>query len=117
MAPLRLAPGFWPTLRGVWLLTWRTQCTARGLGRLLLSLVALPLLAYLVGTPLPRRPNLIASPEADVVRFAHNLGRHGMPLSTDQSNQLSVIFNEEYARLQKNPCFTVQPLAQLAKML
>jgi hypothetical protein len=35
----------------------------------------------------------------------------------DEGYTFVFLTTEEYARLQKNPCFTVQPLAQLAKML
>jgi len=50
-APLRLEPNFWTALRGVWLLTWRGNCTMRGLGMSAVALWALPLLAWVSGAP------------------------------------------------------------------
>jgi ABC-type transport system involved in multi-copper enzyme maturation permease subunit len=98
--PLQLTPGFWAALRGVWSLTWRSQLTMRGLGISLAALLALPLLAYISATPLPRRPNMIGNPQSDFQRLARNFARHGMTLTAQESNAVSNIFNEEYARAQ-----------------
>ena len=93
-------PSFFGALRGVWLLTWRSQLTWRRLPLGVLILLALPLLVYIT-TKSPQawaqHQSWAANPPAPLDGFARRLTRTGTPLKPEQKAALLRIFSEEFA--------------------
>ena len=104
-ARLALRPSFLSALRGIWLLTWRSQFTWRQAPVLLAALLALPVLVY-VTTPTSQAwfqaHSLFAAPQMQAADFARRLRRSRLPLRSEQEAQLRQIFTEEFARARKD---------------
>jgi hypothetical protein len=99
-------PGFAGALRGIWLLTWRSQLSWRRLPGQLATLLVLPFLVY-VTTQSPetwnRRHSVLghlAQPQLN--RLARRLKDSQAPLQPRQLQDLSQIFADEYAVTEKN---------------
>ena len=96
-----LHPGFLSALRGIWLLTWRSQLTWRRLPGRLLMLLALPFLVYLTtqsAEQWARRHDELGnmmSPRLN--RFFKDLREAQSPIQHQQQMDLTQIFDEEYA--------------------
>ena len=104
-ARLALRPSFFGALRGLWLLTWRSQLTWRQAPMLVAGLLALPVLIYIT-TPTSeawsRRHSLFAAPQRQLDEFARRLRAARLPLQSEQEAQLEQIFTEEFARARKD---------------
>jgi hypothetical protein len=97
---IAVQPGFAGALRGVWLLTWRSQLTWQRLsGRL--GMFLLPFLIWIT-TQSPeawarRHAALSHLPPPNLDRFVNRLEDAQTPLQPQQKIDLTRIFNEEYA--------------------
>ncbi len=96
-----LRPGFLSALRGIWLLTWRSQLTWRRLPGRLLMLLALPFLVYLTTQSLEgwalRHDELGNMMPPRLNRFFRDLREAHSPIQNQQRSDLTQIFDEEYA--------------------
>lgn len=101
---VRVSPSFLRALRGIWLFTWKTQVAWQRLPITLLTLLVLPVLVYLT-TRSPegwsRRNALLGSPGHRVNDLSVRLARAGLPLKPEQRSTLFRIFQEEFARTEK----------------
>ena len=99
-----LNPSFFEALRGIWLLTWRSQFILRKMPALLATLLALPLLIWItVRTPdswKGRESSILGNSWNNFNQFQRRMSR-GNALSPEASNQLLQIFNEEYEEANK----------------
>jgi hypothetical protein len=94
-------PSFLGALRGIWLLTWRSQLTWRRLPGRLALLLALPFLVYIT-TQSPkgwaiRHDELGNLTPPRLNRFFRDLRDVKSPIRDQQRSDLIQIFNEEYA--------------------
>ena len=94
-------PGFAGALRGVWLLTWKTQLTWRRLPGRLGSLLVLPLLVWIT-TQSPegwakRHSGISHVSPAQLDRFFNRRKDSQPPLQPQQKIDLTQILDEEYA--------------------
>ncbi len=106
-ARLALRPSFLGALRGLWLLTWRSQLTWRQAPMLVAGLLALPVLVYIT-TPTSkawsRGHSLFAAPQRQLDEFTARLAAAHLPLGSEQAAQLRRIFTEEFERaMQDSP--------------
>ncbi len=94
-------PGFFAALRGVWLLTWRSQWNWRRLAGQAGALLVLPALVLLT-TSSPagwaRRQLAFGDSNAQVLSLGHRLARKNLPLDFHQRTELKRILDSEYAR-------------------
>jgi hypothetical protein len=100
-----LRPSFLGALRGIWLLTWKSQLTWGQAPVLLAGLLALPLLVYIT-TPSSeawsRRHSLFAAPQMQFEEFARRLTVAHIPIQSAQDAQLRQVFTEEFERARKD---------------
>ena len=93
-----LAPGFVRACRGIWLLTWKSRLTWRGLPRILLTLLAVPTLVFFTLEPLKRlatRADWREDPRMQIHAFREEAAREHVPLPPGIVNQLLPILTEE----------------------
>ena len=104
-ALLALRPSFSGALRGVWLLTWKSQLGWRQAPILFVGLLALPVLIYIT-TPTSeawsRRHSLFAAPQMQSLDFTRRLAAARLPLKPEQEAQLRQVFTEEFERARKD---------------
>jgi ABC-2 family transporter protein len=98
-------PSFLGALRGLWLLTWKSQLTWRQAPLLVAGLLALPALVYIT-TPTTeawsRWHSPFGAPLLHVEEYARRLTAAHLPLKPQQKTQLATIFSEEFARATKD---------------
>jgi len=98
-------PTFLRALRGIWLLTWKSQFTWRRLPMQVIGLLVLPFLVYLTIPSSPeewaRRHSVLGAPAQQLNIFAASLVRPHIELTAEQRVQLLQIFQEEFARTEK----------------
>src|SRR5215471_8177768 len=94
-------PTFLLALRGIWLLTWKSQLTWRRLPVGIVSLLVLPILVYITTSPVvwSQRHSLLGSPTQRLDEFARHL--RTVPLRPHQRSQLLQVFTEEFARAEQ----------------
>lgn len=102
---LAVRPGFLGALRGIWLLTWKSQFTWRRLPGRLFTLLVLPFLVYIT-TQSPkawavRHDALGHLMPPQLNRFFKGLKDSESPVQQQQQSDLTKIFNEEYATTQR----------------
>jgi hypothetical protein len=110
VAGTRRQPGFMGALRGVWLMTWRSQFIPRKLPGQLGTLLVLPILVYITmvspKTWVQRRVSL-GDPGKVLGTFTHRLERERIPFKPETSEALGRILSEEMQRgeatLQEQP--------------
>ncbi|HEX3720452.1 MAG TPA: ABC transporter permease subunit [Verrucomicrobiae bacterium] len=98
-------PNFFNALKGIWLLTWRSQWTwARFPGRfgMLLVLPALVLLTVVGNRAWMRRHADFGNPYIQLNPFFKRLEKWKIPADDRQKAKLLQIFSEEYARSQNS---------------
>jgi len=104
-ARLALRPSFSGALRGVWLLTWKSQLGWRQAPMLVVGLLALPVLIYIT-TPTSeawsRRHSLFGAPQMQFLEFTQRLAAARLPLKPEQEAQLRQVFTEEFERARKD---------------
>jgi hypothetical protein len=111
-------PGFLLALRGIWLMTWRSQFTWRRLPMRLAGLLVLPVLVYITlfnRETWPPHQSLLGDASMPVNRISRGLTRAGLPLQSDQRAQLQQIFIEEYARTEQDCRETASPQISAAR--
>jgi ABC-type transport system involved in multi-copper enzyme maturation permease subunit len=98
------APSFLGALRGIWLLTWKSQVAWRRLPGRILTLLALPLLVFIT-TQTPEAWARHHSPIPHLVppmgRLYRSLQEKHALLQREQKTELEAIFNEEYASIER----------------
>ena len=97
-------PTFLRALRGVWLLTWRSQLTWRRLPFRVLSLLVLPFLVYItISSPQAwsRRQSRLEVPGVQFNSLSQLLTQTGHPLTSEQRTAVLKIFYDEYASAEK----------------
>jgi ABC-type transport system involved in multi-copper enzyme maturation permease subunit len=97
----RIAPSFWLALRGICLLSWRTQFAWKRLPLRLLSLLALPLLVYITcpnSQDWRKLNSLMGDPAMQLNRFYGSMNKAKMPVEPEQRVKLLPVFQEEFAR-------------------
>jgi hypothetical protein len=98
-------PGFIGALRGIWLLTWRSQLSWRHLPGRVAILLVLPFLVYITTQPpeaWARRHSGAGHPAPPQLnRLVKRLSDTPSPLRPQQQTDLTRIFAEEYASAEK----------------
>jgi hypothetical protein len=96
----RPVPSFFNALRGVCLLTWKSQLTRRRLGAAAIGMLALPVLIYMTTTTpaawAQSHRLQMGKAGAYVNGFSKRLIRLGAPLQTQQLAQFNQIVTEEF---------------------
>jgi hypothetical protein len=98
MAANRRQPGFLGALRGVWLLTWRSQLILRKLPGQLGTLLVLPILVYITmysPDTWNKKHVSMGDPGRVLSSFSHRLDRQRIPLQPATSETLGRILTEE----------------------
>jgi hypothetical protein len=98
-APLH--PTFLGALRGIWLLTWRSNLTWGRLPGSLLTILVLPVLVYITTVSMESWSNrftLLGSPSMRANELAGRLARAGVALKPEQRRELNHIYQEEFSR-------------------
>jgi hypothetical protein len=102
---IAIRPGFAGALRGIWLMTWRSQLSWRRLPARLAALLVLPFLVYIT-TQSPetwarRHAPPSSLPRPQLNKLANRLRTAQSPLQPQQQVDLAKVFAEEYAVAEK----------------
>ena len=98
-----LQPGFLRAWQGIWLFTWKSQFTWRRLPGLLVTLLAIPLLACFTIEPLKQltsRYDWRVEPQRQLNEFKASAASSSVPLPRGFSSKLTQIIAEEQNRVQ-----------------
>ena len=99
---LNIQPGFLAGLKGLWMLTWRSQVTWSKLPWALLGLMMLPALVYLTTMSEKRWREIhrfnMGDPGGFVSEYARRAQRARVPIDTELRNQMLVIVQDEFQR-------------------
>jgi len=95
-----LHPTFLGALRGVWLLTWKSNLTWSRLPSSLLTILVLPVLVYITTLSMQSWSNrftLLGNPNMRANELAGRITRAGVPLKPEQRRELNHIFQQEFS--------------------